>query len=421
MRALHVIQRYWPYTGGSERHLQEFAERLVRAGGRSTVFTTDAWDLEAFWAGGKRLIPKRAETHNGVRIRRFPVRRLPGSRLSYPGVRRVMAELSDLPVDARPLLRRLAPLAPLVPELQWTLRRLPARFDVVLGMNICFEGLLLPALSYARRTGAAFVVAPLTHLGEPGNEGIRRYYTMRHQIDLLAQADAVLAQTQLERDFLVDSGVPAARITLAPPGVNPEEVLGGAAERFRAKYAIAGPIVTYVGTTAYDKGTHHLVQAMRRLWRDGVAATLVLAGPTMDQFTRFYERLPEADRARCRVLGFIPEPDKRDLLAACDLLAMPSRTDSFGLVYLEAWLYGKPVIGARAGGVPEVIADGEDGFLVPFGDVDALADRIRRLLENRELADRLGRAGREKTLAHHTWDRTFATLTEVYERVGAKR
>ena len=82
---------------------------------------------------------------------------------------------------------------------------------------------------------------------------------------------------------------------------------------------------------------------------------------------------------------------------------MPSRTDSFGIVYLEAWLNGVPVIGARAGGVPEVITDGVDGYLVDFGDVAALANRIELLLRRPEAARALGEAGRRKVLAEHKW------------------
>jgi glycosyltransferase involved in cell wall biosynthesis len=97
---------------------------------------------------------------------------------------------------------------------------------------------------------------------------------------------------------------------------------------------------------------------------------------------------------------------------------MPSRTDSFGIVYLEAWLNGVPVIGARAGGVPEIISDGVDGYLVDFGDVPALANRIELLLRRPDIAHELGQAGRRKVLAEHTWDHKIARIAEIYSQVG---
>jgi glycosyltransferase involved in cell wall biosynthesis len=103
------------------------------------------------------------------------------------------------------------------------------------------------------------------------------------------------------------------------------------------------------------------------------------------------------------------------LREAGEVSCMPSRTDSLGIAYLEAWLNGAPVIGARAGGVTEVIADGVDGYLVDFHDVDALTDRIARLLKDPDLACRFGEAGRAKVLAAHTWDQRIGRSTSLYE------
>jgi glycosyltransferase involved in cell wall biosynthesis len=125
-------------------------------------------------------------------------------------------------------------------------------------------------------------------------------------------------------------------------------------------------------------------------------------------------------RERCRWLGFISDEDKRDLQAAGQVFCMPSRTDSFGIVYLEAWLNGVPVIGALAGGVPEVVTDGVDGYLVGFGDVPALANRIQLLLARPEAAHAMGEAGRRKVLAEHTWDHKIARIAEIYEDVKRK-
>jgi len=244
---------------------------------------------------------------------------------------------------------------------------------------------------------------------------------MPHQLRLIAAADAILAQTELEADYLRSRGIPAERIVLAGVGVNPSEVLGGVAARFREATGIEAPFVAYVGTCAYDKGTNHLVDAMRRLWDErpgaGTAPDLVLAGPVLDAFRAHLAAIPEANRARVHLLGVIGEELKRDLFDAATVFAMPSRTDSFGIVYLEAWLYGKPVIGARAGGVPAVIEDGRDGYLVEFGDVESLARRIAELASDPGLARRLGKRGQAKVLERFTWDRIYPVVEGVYDRL----
>ena len=239
-------------------------------------------------------------------------------------------------------------------------------------------------------------------------------------MSLIRDADAVLAQTQIEIDYLVERGIAPERIVLAGVGVNPDEVLGGMGQHFREMTGLARPLVVYLGTSAYDKGTVHLVEAMRRLWdqeSQGETADLVLAGPVFDQFRAYLETLPAKHRARVQLLGFVDEQLKRDVLDAASLVAMPSRTDSFGIIYLEGWLYRKPVIGARAGGVPAVIDDEVDGYLVDFGDVEALARRIATLLRDSALAAAMGGRGYSKVMQRYTWDRIYPVVEEVYERL----
>ena len=415
---LHLIQRYYPYVGGSEVYFRVLSERFAARGDRVTVYTTDAWDLEHFWAGGKRTIDwgAQAREHDGVTVRRFAVRRPPLWRLGYPVTRRAMTHLSDLPLpQAERVLGRLGRLSPWVPALDTALDRDWGRFDLVHSANIALESLILASERYSCRHDVPLVVTPFVHVGEDGDRRVLKYYSMRHQLGVLRRAQAVVAQTPREYRFLASCGVPEERLHLIGAGVDPAAVTGGDGAAFRARHAIADPIVSIIGTTAHDKGTPHLVEALRALWREGREATLVIAGPPMEHFTRYFAALPDADRARCRFLGFISDEEKRDLLAATDLFAMPSRTDSFGIVYLEAWCCGVPVIGARAGGVPDVIADGDDGLLVPFGDPPALADAVRTLLDDRALARRMGERGRAKTLERFTWDRVVAAFARVYD------
>lgn len=120
------------------------------------------------------------------------------------------------------------------------------------------------------------------------------------------------------------------------------------------------------------------------------------------------------------MLKAVPHQTKFDALAAAQVFALPSRTDSFGIVFLEAWMYGIPVIGARAGGVPDIIADGQDGFLIRFGDTADLARRITTLLDDRTLAAQMGAEGRRKVLATMTFERKYQMLAQVYRDVVAE-
>jgi glycosyltransferase involved in cell wall biosynthesis len=424
MRILHLIQRYWPALGGAESHLGELSSRLAAAGHHVTVATTDALDFELLWDPRCRRIESAEDSHQGVRILRFPVRHLPIPRLTYPGIRRLLWLMSMVRPVPVAWLFALARLTPRVPDLWQWLAVTDEEFDLIAGMTICFEPLLEAGWRFARRRKLPFVVYPLTHLGagaRPSMDALSRFYTMRHQTALVRAADAAVVQTPSERDFYVGRGMALDRFVVAGPGVDPVRVLGGDGGRFRKQYSLSGPLIVSLGTMSFDKGTIHLVEAVRRLWYEGQPVKLVLAGTVTEPFQQYLTALPHPDRERLRVLGQIDEEEKHDMLAAADVFSMPSRTDSFGIVYLEAWLYRIPVVGARTWGVSDVITEGEDGLLVPFGDVAALAQALRHLLDHPDVRAAMGARGKEKVLRSNTWDQKFGPVHNLYRRLAPGR
>jgi glycosyltransferase involved in cell wall biosynthesis len=416
MHFLHVAQLYHPVASGAGRYFREIGERLAAEGHQVTVLATDAYDLEHVWAPGKRRVEQPEEIYNGVRIIRFPIRRIPGPPIVYPILRRLMVEVSRAPGTA-PLLRRMAMLTPRLPDMQRFFQQQAGPFELIHATNITLDFAIFPAFDFARAQAIPFVVTPFVHLGAPGDRALLRDYSMRHQIDLLRRSDRVIVMTGLEADALAARGVPRERLRRVGVGVNPAEVAGGQGQRFRTEQQVDGPLVLYVGALAYDKGAVHLIEAMQRLWAQGESATLALIGAPLAHFTEFHHRLPAADKARIRLLPYAPDQVKHDALAAADLFAMPSRTDTFGIAYLEAWCYGLPVVGARAGGVPDVIEDGCDGLLVPFGDTSALAGAVGWLLHDRQAAQQLGAAGRAKVLRDLTWDQIYAQVRAIYSEL----
>ena len=418
MRVLHVSAFYWPHIGGAEIYLQEISERLVGDGNRVTVVTSDAGVIEHIWARDKKRIERKKEVHNGVKIQRCPVCHLPLTPYSFYLLRRSAIQVSSLPFDTTPLLRTMSHYMPWVPTLERVLAAQEEPFSIVHGVNISFEYPVLVAWRYARLHNLPFIVTPFVHVGEPGSDHVIRHHVMRHQLEALRESRMVIVQTRIEGDKLIQLGVPEERIRQVGMGVNLEQAQGGEENRFRERHGLEGPIVTFMGAVTYDKGAIHLIQAMRDLWAEGKKAELVVAGVPAGRFENLYPRFPPEVRSRVRLLGPVVGQEKKDLLAATTVLALPSRVDAFGMVYLEAWANKKPVIGALAGGVPEVVEDGQDGLLVAFGDVPALSQSIRSILENRDLAQRLGERGYEKVVHYYTWDIIYRKIKGIYEEVA---
>jgi glycosyltransferase involved in cell wall biosynthesis len=111
-------------------------------------------------------------------------------------------------------------------------------------------------------------------------------------------------------------------------------------------------------------------------------------------------------------LGF--RKDSPDLIAAADLLILPSLAEAFGLVLTEALYLGTPVVATRVGGIPEIVDDGIDGTLVPPADSRALAQAILELLENPEKRRRVAGAGREKVLKRFRFEDMVRSYEDIY-------
>jgi len=406
MHIVHVTHRAWPVAGGSEQYVHELARRQVAAGHRVTVVATQAQALSALWSANAARVPEATpDERDGVRILRLPLRYLPVGELTFAALRRITWLLSHIAV---PLALPVARFFPWVPALPETLGALQA--DLYFAWNLTLEGLTAAVARQSARQHIPWIAVPLLHLARPA------FYTMPHQLHFLRDAARILTQTSTEREFLLTRAFEPQRVVVVSPGVD------SAPPSAEAHHPIPGrsegiPLVVTIGALGRAKGTLHLLEAARQLWKWGIPLELALVGTMEPVVERVIARLPEQWRGRCHHLGRISETEKWALLAAADVLALPSRTESFGIVFLEAWLCRKPVIGARAGAIPDVVSHGEDGLLVGFGDVAGLADALRTLLTDPARAAQLGERGYQKVQHRYTWDCQYARLQEILAEV----
>jgi glycosyltransferase involved in cell wall biosynthesis len=197
--------------------------------------------------------------------------------------------------------------------------------------------------------------------------------------------------------------------------------VGGAVEpappadgrRFREAIGARGAIVLFLGQLYRYKGVAELRAAAEALNAGGQRLDLVFIGPETPYSRDFF-----AGAGRppwLHVLGTVDEQTKWDAIDAAAVVCLPSGQESFGRVYLEGWAKGKPVIGCRIPAVSEVVEDGRTGLLVPHGSAPDLARAIGRLLDDPELATRLGERGREELAERFTWPAVARRIEAVYE------
>jgi len=194
----------------------------------------------------------------------------------------------------------------------------------------------------------------------------------------------------------------AARGLVVENGVPDRNPSGAIASSGRAV-----PRVLFLSNMIPDKGPLVLVEAIAALRRRGVALEATFAGAagdgrTLGDFEAALARHGLA--AHVRYVGAVFDTGKDALLAAHDLFVLPTSRDAFPLVLLEAMQHGLPVVTTTVGAIPEIVLDGETGFLVPPGDVAALADRLEQLATDPGLRRRLGAAGRERYRERFTFE-----------------
>jgi glycosyltransferase involved in cell wall biosynthesis len=277
-----------------------------------------------------------------------------------------------------------------------------------------YNQLMYYGLRAARRRGARILCTPCTHFGEEASHEVARHYTQPFQTQLLNHCDTVLALTELERKRLVELGVSPDRVVTTGAGIDVENAVGGAAEACRRELGLGdSPIVLHFGMKAFEKGSVSVVEAMKILWANGSQARLVMAGPGM-QAVKDYLQAQTGNLGRFLDLPPVNDRQKRDLMAAATVFVQPSRVESFGLIYVEAWANAKPLIAADTGVSRELIEDGVDGLLVPFGNAARIADAINCLLESSDLRQRMAEAGRRKVLARYTWEAAIARIRPYF-------
>jgi len=183
----------------------------------------------------------------------------------------------------------------------------------------------------------------------------------------------------------------------------------------------ARPYVIFVGRITRQKGVPVLLRAASGLIPEAQLVLLAGAADTPEQLTEVTELVDGLRTSRSGVI-WIPEmlakPEVIQLLTHATVFACPSIYEPLGIVNLEAMACGTAVVGSRTGGIPEVVAEGETGLLVPVGEPEPLAAALNTLLRDPERAQAMGQAGRKRAVAEFGWHAIAAQTAALYAELA---
>lgn len=226
----------------------------------------------------------------------------------------------------------------------------------------------------------------------------------RFTLQTMAIARNISVASKFEKKMLVKYGVPGSKISILLPGLNKFDIKRKEIEEFRQKYGLTGKkIIVHVARLCVGKGTDKLLEILPNLKNKIKNIHLLLVGKNKDAelLYNLIEKLDLKDN-----VTFLEEwiPDERELAkiySASDIFVLPSRYEALGFVFLEAMSNGIPVVGTRVGGIPSIVDNNKNGFLVPLDRKDKLEESIIKLLENRNIYKKMSIGA--KKLKCYTW------------------
>ncbi|GAB3067193.1 glycosyltransferase family 1 protein [Intrasporangium mesophilum] len=373
-RVALVTSSYHPYHGGVESHVRHVARELVALGHEVEVWTVDRGDNLG------------TQTVDGIAVRNLP---------------------TPLPARSVGSLRRFALAGPRA----WRAWRRAARSFRPDVLHVqCYGPNGIYGAALARRARLPLVVSSHGETFADAHGAFDESALLRHGLRIsMAWAAAVtgcshLVTEDLKRRF----GAKAA--VVVPNGVDRSAAQGRAGHRERS-------LVLGVGRLEHNKGFDLLVDAAAGLPPD---ISVAIAGDGT-QRTPLELQIGRAGLSgRVRLLGALEPEDVADWMSRATVVVVPSRVEAFGIVVLEAWQAGAPVVGTALGGPADLITDGVDGLVVDPRDTEALASAVKEVLADPAAAARLAAAG-ASTVLGYTWRSVAEAYETIYEATSARR
>jgi glycosyltransferase involved in cell wall biosynthesis len=223
----------------------------------------------------------------------------------------------------------------------------------------------------------------------------------------------------LEKDFLINLGVDPKKIFVTGAGI--EDNLPQTKVNVRKKYGIKeNNIILFVGQHGAHKGIGSLIRAMDIVWKRKKDTALIIAGsPTAytKNIVKLIQILSQEKRRKIYMINSFSEIEKNSIYRSADVFVSVSKYESFGIVFLEAWLNKIPVISCRDGGSSILIDNLRDGLHVEYNNPVELGVAILELLNDRTTRKKMGEEGYNKLKKNYKWPQIIDAIEKVIQEV----
>jgi glycosyltransferase involved in cell wall biosynthesis len=231
---------------------------------------------------------------------------------------------------------------------------------------------------------------------------------------ILRKSSHIVAVSQAVKQYAETQGMDPCKVSVVPNAVDTLEFRPASPEDNHDDGMVR---VGFIGRLISNKGPQYLVEAAPRILRNSSDVQFQLAGdgPMLQELKHRARQLGVEDS-----FGFLGTvPSNAEFLRSCDILVRPSLTDGMPLAVLEAMACGIPTVAFNVGGTPEILRDGQTGFLTEPKDIDALVTRISELASNPELRSTMGEQARAFIEKYYNWKHVACQMSEIYDHVLA--
>lgn len=236
-------------------------------------------------------------------------------------------------------------------------------------------------------------------------------------LNTIKRTDHVIAVNQRLKDEIVSKwSIPPSKVTVVPNGVDTRAFSPSnrKAGDVRAKYRIEGMFCLFVGQLRARKGVDFLLRAFDEINDSNMKCVVVGDGPERNRLEKLVNDL--GLRSRVLFTGAVPFGDLTDLYAEAEFFVLPTVAEGSPLVVLEALASGLPVVSTKVSGIPEVVDNEQNGFIVPPRDVRALAERMELLIRDADLRAKMSQNARKSTVENFGWNVVAERTLSVYRK-----